>query len=474
MKWVQRFFEAATPPAAPVLLFTEELDAESRADLEKAGIVALELEGEEEIKTLTAIDLANRLVTWATESIKQQFAAAAHFSINTDLPKKLFDLAEGDYDKLVRVGHILDGLLENHAGLVPVVEGAPTPVDPPKGTDRFETAETFHALEATFDDKAMKAVVTIIKPGTSLNNRHYTEAAIKSGYQLFEKAKMYVNHPPKKESAGPRDLNHLASAVRRTWVDEDSGSMKGEVKFFRKDFYDFVKEAREDIGVSINALCAGQQGVMVDGKKVDLIEAFVRANSVDWVTDPGAGGGVDAILEADYSYTREEQMTLLTDVTLEDLKKERPDLVTKITEETKVTEIQAELDETKTKLQATEEKVAQAETLEKVRSIVNGEERLPDKSKERLISTFEGRTVEAEKLEGEVKTAVDAELEYIGSLGVKVGQPTPATSTKPTVIQNVGENANGKTTVAATEGDPQTVTLNSMLDSSLGIQAPAK
>lgn len=244
--------------------------------------------------------------------------------------------------------------------------------------------------------------------------------------------------------------------------------MKGEVKFFRKDFYEFVKEAKDDIGVSINALCAGQQNVMVDGVKVDLIEAFVRANSVDWVTDAGAGGGVDAILEG-YTYTGEEQMTVLSEITLEQLKADRPDLVTKITEEATAPHaaVVTELEETKTRLTAMEAEVTAAKTAEAIRTILVAEERLPEKSRERLIKAFEGKTFEDGKLETDVKAAVEEELTYLGDLGVNTTTKPAPTTTKPTVVQNVGESA-------PTNNDNAPGTLNSLLDQGLGIAEPAK
>jgi hypothetical protein len=76
------------------------------------------------------------------------------------------------------------------------------------------------------------------------------------------------------------------------------------------------------IEASINA--AGRAvPKLIDGKQARFVETIEKATSVDWVAVGGAGGKVDALLEAHL----EERINMLEEMTVEQLVEARPDLV---------------------------------------------------------------------------------------------------------------------------------------------------
>jgi hypothetical protein len=83
----------------------------------------------------------------------------------------------------------------------------------------------------------------------------------------------------------------------------------------------------ELVEASINA--AGRaKSRLVDGKQARFVESIDKAMSVDWVVVGGAGGKVDALLEAHL----EERINMLEEMTVEQLVEARPDLVKDILE----------------------------------------------------------------------------------------------------------------------------------------------
>jgi len=260
--------------------------------------------------------------------------------------------------------------------------------------------------------------VTILKPGTSLNNRHYSQDAIHKGYGVFEGAKMYLNHPPRGQSI--RSVNELVSKVARTWVDEE-GAIRGDIKIFRRDFYDFAKEAKNDVGISINALCRGVPNYPLDGKKVDYIQEFVKSHSVDWVTDAGAGGGI----LAQESIGGEELMAILKELTVEELKQERPDLVEMLVQEdkTELTQVKEQLetatkerDEAQAERDELKAKGEQTDSDKRVREFLAKEGQLPAPAQERVAQKFTDTVIPEEEVEAKVTEAVEDERAYIRSL----------------------------------------------------------
>jgi hypothetical protein len=103
-------------------------------------------------------------------------------------------------------------------------------------------------------------------------------------------------------------------------------------------FYELVAADPELVEASINAGGRAAPRV-IDGKRGRFVESIDKGHSVDWVVVGGAGGKIDALLEAHV----EEQRQMYEDLTVEQLVEARPDLIRDV--------LEGPLNEDRTKLQ---------------------------------------------------------------------------------------------------------------------------
>jgi hypothetical protein len=166
-------------------------------------------------------------------------------------------------------------------------------------------------------DGKMMATIRILKAGTSKNRRTYPPAVVKAAYEskLFDGAPMFVDHDRKRAEPGQRSFNEMMSVVESTTFDDVSQSLIGRVRFFDRPFYEKTQEAREHVGVSINALVRGDRKV-VAGEVHEDVTGWGRGRSVDWVINPAAGGQILAFEDEDV-----ESMIDWSKVTADDIKK---------------------------------------------------------------------------------------------------------------------------------------------------------
>jgi len=183
----------------------------------------------------------------------------------------------------------------------------------------------------------------------------------------------------------------------------------------------------------------------------------VKGRSVDFVTEPGAGGRAGLMESADISND-------IDVISLDRFKKERPDLVealtvelsetfkpkqeAKMAEEKKVEEVQKELDTTKAALkEATDQLAAEksarakADAKAKIDKAI-AEAKLPEVSKERLLAQFK----DAESDKG-LAEAIKAETEYVAKIAetgrVKdLGNTTPDTDATKAALREAVKKAN--------------------------------
>jgi hypothetical protein len=104
---------------------------------------------------------------------------------------------------------------------------------------------------------------------------------------------MYMNHATGSERASrpEGDIRELAGVIDGRPVVDDSGALVGRAKIF-PEYRDFIRERAPYIGVSINA-----SGIMAPGKD-RVIKEITQVDSVDFVTKPGRGGKITAVLES--------------------------------------------------------------------------------------------------------------------------------------------------------------------------------
>jgi len=303
--------------------------------------------------------------------------------------------------------------------------------------------------EAKFDKG--RATVIVIKPGFNASeDRYYPAEMLKRDYKVFEGQKMYADHPTEQEDKElpERSIKNTGwVAVLKDVSCDETGVVTGVAEIIEPWLMTKLatlrdKELLSEMGISINAIGRASKAT-IDGKETLVIEELTGARSVDFVTEPGAGGIVTF-----YESDRSRDVDL---VELSALKEKRPDLVklieadvrTQIIKEAKrmseqeerITELEGQITTLTTErdalkeaaLQAEKDK-AKAEAQASIKEAVDKAE-LPDAAKERIIERFK----DAESADG-IAEAIQSEVDYIAKLSeagkVKGLGPTKADSAK--------------------------------------------
>jgi len=316
-----------------------------------------------------------------------------------------------------------------------------------KEVETRELLQSFTPLtEAKFDKG--RATVIVIKPGfNATEDRYYPAEMLKRDYKIFEGQKMYADHPTEEEDqARPeRSIKDWVATLSEVTCDE-SGVVSGIAEILEPWLMTKLASLRDkqmlsEMGISINAVGSASKDT-IDGKETLVIEKLVAARSVDFVTEPGAGGIVTF-----YESDRGHDIDL---VELATLREKRPDLIkaveakvrAEITKEVKkameneekITELEGtvatlttERDALKEAAEKAEKDKATAEAQATIKEAVDKAE-LPDAAKERLIERYK----DAETADG-IAEAIQSEVDYIGKLaeagkvkGMGGSKPDPA------------------------------------------------
>ena len=285
--------------------------------------------------------------------------------------------------------------------------------------------------EAKFDKG--RATVIVIKPGFNADeSRYYPAEMLKRDYKVFEGMKMYADHPTDAEDKSLPERSIKSTgwvAVLKDVTCDEAGIVTGVAEIVEPWLMTKLatlrdKELLSEMGISINAVGKATEST-IDDKKTLVIETLIACRSVDFVTEPGAGGIV-TFYESDKGHD-------IDLVELSTLKELRPDLVKMIeadvrvetTKEvkrimgleedikTKDTEIEALTTERDSLKEANEKVVkeaAKAEAQATIKEAVDKAE-LPEAAKERLIERYK----DAETADGIVE-AIQSEVDYIAKL----------------------------------------------------------
>lgn len=150
-------------------------------------------------------------------------------------------------------------------------------------------------VEAEGEPTGSLVAVTIITPGKGSSGEYPPETIKKLAESPIwdSPVHMYMNHATGSERASrpEGDIRELAGVIDGRPVIDDSGALVGRAKIF-PEYRDFIRERAPYIGVSINA-----SGIMTPGKD-RVIQEITQIDSVDFVTKPGRGGKITAVLES--------------------------------------------------------------------------------------------------------------------------------------------------------------------------------
>lgn len=308
-------------------------------------------------------------------------------------------------------------------------------------------------IETQSDTEGNAFRVAVIKPGWNrtlsgeLGDKYYTCKSCASLVGLLEGAKAYADHPTRSEEnqrpeRSIRDLVGWYSEPRQ----EPDGRVTANLNLLEsaawlKDILKAVaigKAPKNFAGLSINGFGTTKIGT-VDGRRGKVVESINLLRSADIVTEAGAGGEVEQILASarnpEQLIEKGEDTMEWDKVTLDDLKKNRPDLVesigdTRLTEAK--TDLQTELDTLKESVQAVQEKNQKLEedlAAERIKITVKTkindllrESKLPDISQKRLASVLEihdfskDGAIDEAALKEAVDSIINEEREYLSKL----------------------------------------------------------
>ncbi len=305
--------------------------------------------------------------------------------------------------------------------------------DIPRWVKEVETRERIlnymPLTEAKFDKG--RATVVVIKAGfNATEDRYYPVETLKRDYKVFEGMKMYADHPTEEEDkARPeRSIKDWVATLTEVTCDEN-GVVTGIADVIEPWMMQKLAALREkqmlsEMGISINAIGHATKAT-IEGKETLVIEELTACRSVDFVTEPGAGGIVTL-----YESDRSRDVDL---VELSELKEKRPDLVKLIEanireeikqevkrmseQDNKITELESQIESLTTERDQLKEATEQAERAQKkaeaqavIKEAVEKAE-LPDAAKERILDSFK----DAESADG-VEEAITTEKDYISKL----------------------------------------------------------
>jgi len=297
---------------------------------------------------------------------------------------------------------------------------------------RLVLADYISLSEATVTGKGIAQIV-VIRPGlNSSKDRYYPAEVLARDAAMFEGVKMYADHPTDDEDKQrpERSIKDWVATLKNVKADE-SGNIIGEAVIVEPWMQAKLAALRDkgmlqEMGISINAVGTASKGE-IDGVKTNVIEKIVRVRSVDFVTEPGAGG----VVQMYETGGTENDVDIIS---LDNFRERRPDLVKtietgvkavimqevkqKMELEEKIKELESsnetltqERDELKAKLNEADKAQRIAEAKSQIDDAI-GKSDLPDAARVRLQERFK----EAETAEG-IAEAVKAESDYIAALG---------------------------------------------------------
>jgi len=226
----------------------------------------------------------------ATEAgIRDGYVAAALARQNArDLERRY---AAGEIDEQGRPRELVA------AGAIATVESAGT-------LERVDLVEGDAGGRVRAGKSPATVTIDIIRSGwNSSGTRYYPADVLERDVPTVYPAgtQMFINHPGmvEAEDRPERSLYDLAAVFTGTPYAVQEGDrtvMRVEARVYSRH-RDFLAEAQNDIGVSINGNGDGEYGTR-EGRSGLILERLTYGKSVDFVTKPGAGGRIVALIEA--------------------------------------------------------------------------------------------------------------------------------------------------------------------------------
>jgi len=300
-----------------------------------------------------------------------------------------------------------------------------------KESDSRELIVEYISLsEAKIDGKGI-ATIDIIQPGMNSDfSRYYPADMLARDHAIFEGVKMYADHPSKEDELNrpERSIRDWVATLSEVYYDEVANKLRGKATIVESWFKEKVSNLKDqgllsNLGVSINAIGKGVKS-KIEGKSTTVIEKLLAVRSVDFVTEPGAGGfviayesketDVDLIGVEAFRERRPDLISEIESVIKEQINQEvkkKMEMEEKVTElEGQVTTLTAERDQLKEAAEKAEKDKAKAESQATIKEAVDKAE-LPVAAKTRLLEAHK----DDESAEG-IEEVIKSEVAYIAAL----------------------------------------------------------
>jgi hypothetical protein len=201
----------------------------------------------------------------------------------------------------------------------------------------------------------------------SRNGRRYRESALTDAVELYEGAKVNINHP-KGHPLSPRDYQDRLGVVRGVEFRAGQG-LFGDLHFnpnhtLSEQLVWDAEHAPQNLGMSHNVLARTKR----DGDQT-VVEAITKVQSIDLVADPATTSGLYEHAEPDSGNSgtaREAVPTTWAALTLEQLRCHRPELICEVERayESQLEQLRIQLDEMTAKEQASRRRERVVQLLE--------------------------------------------------------------------------------------------------------------
>lgn len=268
----------------------------------------------------------------------------------------------------------------------------------------------FAFAEATTDrdDRLIRDVSLLGK--RSQNGHTYTDAALRESTGQLKGAGVFVDHPMKselRERSGTRSVRDLTGKVISARVNGDR--VKGDVKVLEGEDGDRLLALAEQMPGAAGFSIRGAGEKRRDGDGNVFVESVTEIGGADVVVDPATTDGLFESINTDGDETMED---LLEELTEDQLREERPDIVESIREsgeasraelEETISDLRGKLDEAETKLRERDHRDLVEEKL--------SEADLPDRV---VTETFREQLIAADE-EDEVDALIEDRRELVES-----------------------------------------------------------
>lgn len=261
--------------------------------------------------------------------------------------------------------------------------------------------------------------IRIIVPGQGSSGIYTAENLAESAPLFKAGTEMFIDHPTETEEweRPERSIRDYAGVFLEDATVGEDGALYTVCKVF-SGVNDLIKDKWEHIGVSINAWC--NEPIAETG----VVPVFAGVRSVDFVTAPGAGGGIVDLLESkrNNNLTKEEGMDKEIESAFSGLRTEFASLIEALG--SKLDSVVASI--TEAKAEEVEEKVEESAPVD-VDSMIDAGEKIAESG---LPEAAIARVREAIKNGVDVDSALEAERSYLKEAAASTATPVVDESTQ--------------------------------------------